>query len=994
MPGGARLLPPLLLLSLWPLPLHLKDSSEVSEDAAALEDAVSPWWWGEWSSWSTCSRTCGGGVMSQERHCLRQRLGVSPGLDSTVCQGQTKQYQLCQEQACPADAISFKQHQCASFNGKAFGKHYYIWTPLYPDDYTSISNKPCDLQCTTVGGERQLMVPAQDGTSCKDRAYQGVCISGKCEAVGCDGRLHSSRTMDRCRVCGGDGSACFRVSGSFRKGISQLGYALITHIPAGALDILIIERRKTENILALSDVVGNFFINGNTAIDNPQNFRIAGTLIKYRRPSTQHAEGLEYIMAQGPINQSLNVMYYNFNGKLPHITYEYTVPRTPASVYNLDVPPYSHHSTSHLNAVDLDPPDSASSHNSTWLSQAEASRGFTQNGDEDFNSRQFNWANNTGDWKWIAGDEVFNSRGRNYHTNQVGGQEKEEDDQGAEGGDEDGGHLELQVNHIPMSTARPVGPLRSRKVGSRIRASRLRYFWRLCHRGDRVELALCRGIQHLAAILARRNSTGGFWGALLTGLAEEGDLHNRHEKMNALGMTGTEGHIITGAKLADEDHVPEVSEDIALMVAVSQDPVASNATSKVQPLQATDTDSNDFDVNPLGQDISVADMYRWKVSAHAPCSSSCASGFSSSYAMCVRYDGVEVDEAHCDSVTRPEPTHEFCSGRECQPRWETSRWSECSRTCGEGVQVRSVRCWKMMAPGFDSSVYNQVCEAEDLVRPMERKVCKSKACGPQWELSEWSECSAPCGSTGVMRREVRCSVESHLCDEEARPISEKECTGPPCDWQWTASDWGPCSGQCGEGRMIRHIDCKNMEGEVIANSQCDQDNKPLAVHPCGGKNCPAHWVEQQWEQCNASCGRGEKTRRVVCAGLEHGAYKEYPEERCDLSSKPEVLTACFRRPCSTWFTTSWSQCSATCGAGQQVREVKCYQGEQLGQGCDPESKPEARQTCELQPCPTEAPDEDCEDKPTANCVLVLRVKLCSHWYYRKACCRACRGKVQ
>lgn len=30
-------------------------------------------WWGEWSSWSSCSRSCGGGVRSQERHCLIQR---------------------------------------------------------------------------------------------------------------------------------------------------------------------------------------------------------------------------------------------------------------------------------------------------------------------------------------------------------------------------------------------------------------------------------------------------------------------------------------------------------------------------------------------------------------------------------------------------------------------------------------------------------------------------------------------------------------------------------------------------------------------------------------------------------------------------------------------------------------------------------------------------------------------------------------------------------
>lgn len=43
-------------------------------------------------------------------------------------------------------------------------------------------------------------------------------------------------------------------------------------------------------------------------------------------------------------------------------------------------------------------------------------------------------------------------------------------------------------------------------------------------------------------------------------------------------------------------------------------------------------------------------------------------GISTSYAMCVRYDGVEVDESYCDALTRPEPTHEFCTGRDCQPR--------------------------------------------------------------------------------------------------------------------------------------------------------------------------------------------------------------------------------------------------------------------------------------------------------------------------------------
>lgn len=59
---------------------------------------------------------------------------------------------------------------------------------------------------------------------------------------------------------------------------------------------------------ALSDEAGHFFFNGNTVIDNPRNFPIAGTVFKYRRPVNLFSDGFEYIMAQGPTLQGLNVM--------------------------------------------------------------------------------------------------------------------------------------------------------------------------------------------------------------------------------------------------------------------------------------------------------------------------------------------------------------------------------------------------------------------------------------------------------------------------------------------------------------------------------------------------------------------------------------------------------------------------------------------------------------------------------------------------------------
>ncbi|CAH2316803.1 ADAMTS 2 isoform X1 [Pelobates cultripes] len=406
-----------------------------------------------------------------------------------------------------------------------------------------------------------------------------------------------------------------------------------------------------------------------------------------------------------------------------------------------------------------------------------------------------------------------------------------------------------------------------------------------------------------------------------------------------------------------------------------------------------DQDRNRLKLLRKVQGMSSADMYRWKLSSHEPCSATCTTGIMSSYTMCVRYDGVEVDDTYCDALTRPEPVHEFCAGRECQPRWETSSWSECSRTCGEGYQFRIVRCWKMISPGFDSSVYSDLCDSADITKPDEKKVCRNPTCGPQWEMSEWSECTAKCGEHSTVTRDVRCSEEEKLCDPNTKPPTEKNCTGTPCDRQWTASDWGPCSGSCGQGKMIRHVYCKTSDGRVVPESQCNLDTKPLAIHPCGDKNCPPHWVSQDWERCNTTCGRGAKQRVVLCMEVANGKVKTRTTSDCDASKKPSEESTCFERPCFKWYTTPWSECSKTCGVGVRMRDVKCYQGTDIVRGCDPLVKPVAKQTCDLLPCPTEPPDDSCQDQAGTNCALAIKVNLCSHWYYSKACCRSCRSAL-
>ncbi|XP_049455336.1 ADAMTS-like protein 2 isoform X1 [Epinephelus fuscoguttatus] len=980
--------------------IHLQSHTSGSQNVKQTSNKEDVFqWWGEWSSWSSCSRSCGGGVRSQERHCLIQRLSTTQNVNSSYCVGSPKQYQLCPNQPCPSPSVSFKQHQCSQFNSKAFGRRYFQWIPLYPADYISISNKPCDLQCTTISGERQLLVPAHDGTFCRDAKYHGVCIEGICQPVGCDGELYSSKTVDRCGVCGGNGTSCQRISGSYRKALTQLGYVFITNIPAGASDIQIIERHKTENILALSDEAGHFFFNGNTVFDNPQNFHVAGTVFKYRRPSNVFSDGLEYIIAQGPTLQGLNVMYYNLNGKLPHITYEYTIPHT------------SHDITA-AEGITTSP-----SHLRLNLTYNEVN--------QDVRGHQLRATNHS------RGSETSV-----HHYNTHLGANDQSDVQLKEDKEEEEVVWEIRTPSPPPPAAMLV--YRAADVTSHVFNHN-----DVEEQGPPVPSGYRRSSNSIDEPSTADDNTvvlpfPGSQSVHTAALPEDAsyllleDLHYNQTQSNTHSFTHSNTHSVehtlTDPHAAVETHVqtlsatdteihthPQLEIHSDLLTVTDTHSVTHTETEtgthshthttilvqlqQVPAVQAANTESNDFDVG-LEPDISLADMYRWKVSAYAPCSSTCTTGITTSYALCVRYDGSEVDDSYCDSLTRPEPTHEFCSGKECPPRWETSGWSECSRTCGEGVQYRTVRCWKMLSPGLDSSVYDSLCLSHDLHKPANRKACLGQSCGPQWEVSEWSECSARCGSRGVRSREVRCSMEMRLCNRSSQPIESQECDGPPCDRRWTVSDWGPCSGVCGEGRMARAVTCRSSGGVVMSEEQCDQSLRPLAIYPCGDRDCAPHWVEQEWQQCNATCGRGVRQRQVVCAGLEGGVFKEFPDSSCDRTKKPETSSSCFQRPCSKWFTTSWSQCSKTCGSGVQVREVKCYQGEELvtrGHSCDSALRPEARQSCEIQSCPTEAPaasvavEDSCQDKTTANCALVLKVKLCSHWYYRKACCQSCKA---
>uniref|UniRef100_A0A674J7T2 ADAMTS/ADAMTS-like cysteine-rich domain-containing protein n=1 Tax=Terrapene triunguis TaxID=2587831 RepID=A0A674J7T2_9SAUR len=149
--------------------------------------------WAAWSEWSKCSRTCGGGVTYQERHCNNPN----------------RIYQLCNIQPCPPNSLDFRAQQCAEFNSKPFRGWYYSWKPYTKEDR-------CKLYCTAEDFDFFFAMSSKvkDGTLCSQNKYD-VCIDGICEQVGCDRGLGSKAALDACGVCKGDNSTCKFFKGQY-----------------------------------------------------------------------------------------------------------------------------------------------------------------------------------------------------------------------------------------------------------------------------------------------------------------------------------------------------------------------------------------------------------------------------------------------------------------------------------------------------------------------------------------------------------------------------------------------------------------------------------------------------------------------------------------------------------------------------------------------------------------------------------------------------------
>ncbi|XP_074477851.1 A disintegrin and metalloproteinase with thrombospondin motifs 7 isoform X1 [Sebastes fasciatus] len=171
--------------------------------------------------------------------------------------------------------------------------------------------------------------------------------------------------------------------------------------------------------------------------------------------------------------------------------------------------------------------------------------------------------------------------------------------------------------------------------------------------------------------------------------------------------------------------------------------------------------------------------------------------------------------------------------------WKYGSWTECSVTCGTGVQRQIVHCVEKTT----GIVEEHFCDP--LTRPDDNQTsCNKDPCPAIWWVGEWQKCSASCGSSGLTKRTVLCiqavsaeeqkALQPSECEHIPIPESLSSCnTHIPCPADWTTGNWSKCSLTCGSGVRRRNVTCSRNTGV-----DCDPQKKPLAVATCYIQDCP------------------------------------------------------------------------------------------------------------------------------------------------------------
>ncbi|XP_039206103.1 A disintegrin and metalloproteinase with thrombospondin motifs 9 isoform X2 [Crotalus tigris] len=444
----------------------------------------------------------------------------------------------------------------------------------------------------------------------------------------------------------------------------------------------------------------------------------------------------------------------------------------------------------------------------------------------------------------------------------------------------------------------------------------------------------------------------------------------------------------------------------------------------------------------------------WRYSAWTECSKSCGGGTKRRRAVCMNTFNDVLEDSKCSQQEKV--TAQRCNEIPC-PHWKTGDWSECLVTCGKGHKHRQIWCQY-----GEDRINDRLCDLQ--AKPDSMQDCQQQECAA-WQVGPWGQCTVTCGQ-GYQMRAVKCVVGAYIsvvddneCNAATKPTDAQDCETVPCRLhpsspeikpnshrtQWRFGSWTSCSATCGKGTRMRYVSCRDDHGSVADEATCFHLPKPSATEACLVISC-GRWKSLEWSSCSVTCGQGKVTRQILCVdyndqsidrnecdaedilateqdcsmpscqqinldnrptnpfpypdyhqknnrgghpnrnqGHGHGGNQwrtgpwgacsstcaggfqrrvvvcqdenGYAADNCDARMKPDELRSCESGPCPQWAYGSWSECTKSCGGGTRTRLVVCQHsnGERFTDlSCEILDKPPDREQCNVQDCPQEA----------------------------------------